>query len=581
MTIFQLPPEAKIHVSPRGAKYVYFDYPYWDKSKSYGKHQWLYIGKISSNDEFIPNDYYQALVAQGKHGKPNILPTKDERELLISQHKVISSGISSNQTTDKPINNTLVAADSSLYYGAIYLLERIGGSITGVIEDLSICFPEIYTKLLSIVFYLILESHSPLYRFNRWALDHKHPYGYPLSSQRISELIIDNISERQKQEFYKLQASRRIENDILAFDTTSVSSNSQLIKSVKYGRNKDDEHLPQINIAMLIGENSRLPVFYRMLPGNISDVSTIEKLIKDIEFLNIKDIKFVLDRGFYSSKNINLMYKHRHKFIISSRRNISIFKDFLLDAQKLFKDDKINYEFYDEKLNVYSKEYKIEWKYIEKNKYNQITNDEHRDLSVHIYYNESRGKDEKQKLYIEIKEVEYLLNNNQPLNEKQKNISKKYFISNNSLDSNKKVVINLDAVSEKNKDFGFFILITNYNISSHEVLSIYRNKDIIEKCFDNLKDRLELKRTEVHSDRALDNKLFILFIALIFISHIDKVMKINNLYKNRTMDQLLDDLDIIKICYTDSNNPSYTEITEKQRKLYEFFNIQPPAQPPA
>ncbi|MDR0548264.1 MAG: transposase, partial [Deltaproteobacteria bacterium] len=114
--------------------------------------------------------------------------------------------------------------------------------------------------------------------------------------------------------------------------------NSKSIKSSKYGRNKDKEHLRQINIAMLVGHKSRLPVYYRMLPGNISDVSTIQKLLFDVDYLNIKDISFIFDRGYYSADNIYLLYKYNHKFIISVRRNISIYKKIYLEA----KNDLVN-----------------------------------------------------------------------------------------------------------------------------------------------------------------------------------------------------------------------------------------------
>ena len=41
------------------------------------------------------------------------------------------------------------------------------------------------------------------------------------------------------------------------------------------------------------------------------------------------------------------------------------------------------------------------------------------------------------------------------------------------------------------------------------VLEIYRKKDMVEKTFDNLKERLEMKRTSVHSDRTLAGKFFV------------------------------------------------------------------------
>jgi transposase len=77
------------------------------------------------------------------------------------------------------------------------------------------------------------------------------------------------------------------------------------------------ESLPQINLAVVFGEESMLPVYYRKMPGNISDVSTIKKLLIDMDFLGLEKINFVLDRGFYSADNINSLYRMRHKLVMS------------------------------------------------------------------------------------------------------------------------------------------------------------------------------------------------------------------------------------------------------------------------
>jgi transposase len=92
-------------------------------------------------------------------------------------------------------------------------------------------------------------------------------------------------------------------------------------------------------------------------------------------------------------------------------------------------------------------------------------------------------------------------------------------ISDNVIES---MTIDREAVRGKSKDFGFFVLLTNNDLSAHEVLSIYSKKDIMKKVFDNLKDRLNFNRMEVHSDIAVNNKLFILFISLIYILYIKK-----------------------------------------------------------
>lgn len=67
---------------------------------------------------------------------------------------------------------------------------------------------------------------------------------------------------------------------------------------MRYGVNKEDDHLPQINLALLFGEEFNLPFYYRKLPGNITDVTMVKNLIADMSFLEYKKIKLVMDRGF-------------------------------------------------------------------------------------------------------------------------------------------------------------------------------------------------------------------------------------------------------------------------------------------
>lgn len=48
------------------------------------------------------------------------------------------------------------------------------------------------------------------------------------------------------------------------------------------GANKDHEPLPQINLALLFGEESNLPFYYRKLAGNIPDVKAVKNILADI-----------------------------------------------------------------------------------------------------------------------------------------------------------------------------------------------------------------------------------------------------------------------------------------------------------
>jgi hypothetical protein len=222
----------------RGVDYVYEDVPFWDKNKKGNRHKRNYIGKLGQGGVFIPNEKYYA-----------------------SQNKLVGIGV------------TVPAGTSArrAYFGATHLLDEIS-VVTGIEEDLQDCFPDSYKIMMSLAYYLVLESNSPMYRFRRWAFDHQHPCGECLCSQRISEMLQD-IPEQAKLEFFKRQSQRRQEKEYLAYDTTSVSSYSEHIKAVRYGKNKDNDDLPQVNMALVFGEESGMPVYYRILPGNITDVN--------------------------------------------------------------------------------------------------------------------------------------------------------------------------------------------------------------------------------------------------------------------------------------------------------------------
>lgn len=64
-----------------------------------------------------------------------------------------------------------------------------------------------------------------------------------------------------------------------------------------------------------------------------------------------------------------------------------------------------------------------------------------------------------------------------------------------------------------------------------EAIEIYRNKDLVEKAFGNLKQRLNFSHPGVSSDLSLDGKLFVEFIDIIFLSYIKKKMQDKNLFK--------------------------------------------------
>ena len=521
----------------KGVDYVYEDYPFWDKKTKQNRHKREYIGKLGQDGEFIPNKKYLAR---------------------------------QNEPAAKGVAEPTVTPARRVYFGATHLLDEIG-KITGVREDLQACFPSNYKALMSLAYYMVLESESPMYRFARWAYDHRHPWGETLTSQRISEALRD-IPEQAKLEFFRRQSQRRQEKEYLAYDTTSVSSYSEYIKAVRYGKNKDNDGLPQVNMALIFGEESCMPVYYRVLPGNITDVMTIRKLIKDINFLEIDKLKLVLDRGFYSADNINALYRAHHKFLIAVKINNGFISGFLGKAKAEMHD----FSHYDVEQEVYQWGSMEEWPYVQKDRYGGIALEEKRRIYVHIFYNGLRGEEEKARFNKSLANTETALRQGAELTESQKTLAGKYFIVKETPKRGIQVNYRDDAIKKQLSRFGYFALLSNEVKDPSAALEIYRKKDMVEKAFDNLKERLEMKRTTVHSDQTLAGKFFLQFLSLIYISYVHKHMRDNHLYRNYTMQSLFDSLDVIERFDYDNQRYHCSEITKKQLDTYAYFGASPP-----
>jgi len=147
-------------------------------------------------------------------------------------------------------------------------------------------------------------------------VSHAHPFEKPIQSQRVSELL-QQITENERQHFLSLWLKRLSESEVLCYDITSISSYATANEYIRYGYNRDKENLPQVNFAMLFGQQSGIPAYYRRTPGSITDVATLKNAINTLDFLGKTRLHFVLDRGFYSESNVDALLNKRYHFALA------------------------------------------------------------------------------------------------------------------------------------------------------------------------------------------------------------------------------------------------------------------------
>jgi len=516
-----------------GVTYVYESVSYWDKERGQPRNTRTCIGKLDiDTSKIIYNKRY--------------LEKQEEKNPQVGRKASLSH--------------------QRLFCGATYLFDQIVEHL-GVKEDLNKCFGELSNQILSIAYYLVLEDRASMSRFGKWARTHTHPFAKDIPSQRSSELFA-MISEDAKQKFFSLQIKRRVEQEYLAYDTTSISSYSQSLKQVKYGVNKDYDPLAQINLALLFGQSSRLPVSYRKLPGNISDVKTINKLLSDIEYLGIKRVKLVLDRGFYSQDNINALFKRHYKFLLSCKTSLRYVKHFWDEVSPTM----VTRSHYSVPHALYMRSTTIEWDYHYIKPRSKLRVKESRRLYLHLYYDDQRATDERIRFNKLLSQLEDELCNNQRQKSHEK-MYERYFTIRTTPKRGIQIIPNNEAIQEKEERMGYFSLISNKIKDPKEAIEIYRNKDVIEKAYNDLKNRLSMRRTSVSSEENLDGKLFVQFVALIIVSYIKQKMDKESLYENFTFQGLLDELDIIEKFTQPGKSSMIGEVTKKQKIIFEKLGV--------
>ena len=132
------------------------------------------------------------------------------------------------------------------------------------------------------------------------------------------------------------------------------------------------------------------------------------------------------------------------------------------------------------------------------------------------------------------------------------------------------------VIDEAKSNYGYFALISNEVKDPIEALAIYRNNDLAEKAFGDIKDRLGARRMLVSSESSLNGKLFVEFVALIFLSYIKKQMQDKELFKTYTITELLDELDAIERFQRLGRKIRFSEVTKKQEALFHYMEVKLP-----
>ena len=449
-------------------------------------------------------------------------------------------------------------------FGNIFLLEYLSEKL-GIDKILKKCFPENYNEIIAMAFYEVMEG-EPTYLFNYWLEENYMPDVRKMDSSATSKLCETlGKNELSRITFIESWIEHLKPIKALYFDITSISSYSTNISFIEWGYNRDKENLAQLNIGMVYCEGKKLPICYFLYPGSIVDVITLKNCQRYLNNFGLKDFLFVMDRGFFSTANILEMNNNKINFIQPLSFSLKKTKELIKKHKHELKHLNSAFSYNDEILNHIK---------------SSVCFDDY-NFDAHLFYNEKAEMDVRHNFLVKIFEIEKKLNNRKFINlkdwikYKNNNIIEKdrnFFKWNKSTGKVEKNIRNINAHLSRT---GYYVMATNKTeILRDEVLSHYRNKDLVEKVFDMLKNEKDGKRLRTHKDYTTIGKIFFMFISLIVSSEITKVMNQKELFKTFTVKELLYELRKIKINnIAKDGKPIVSEISKKQRKIFEDFGI--------
>ena len=88
------------------------------------------------------------------------------------------------------------------------------------------------------------------------------------------------------------------DENVLVYDITSLSSYAKGINWLEYGDDFRKLDLPQVNLGLVVSLDRRVPIYSKLFPGSVNDVSTLKDLVADVRELGVKECLFIPGSGF-------------------------------------------------------------------------------------------------------------------------------------------------------------------------------------------------------------------------------------------------------------------------------------------
>ncbi len=346
----------------------------------------------------------------------------------------------------------------------------------GVIEQVT---PEKdHDTFLSLLGYYILSGGARCHAKTWWEGNYASVL-FPnarLEGPRISEFLRDLGEEQTQRRFFK----QYIQTVLSGPGIHGILIDSEgLPNSIDMEVTQLSNHGGDINVETrliyICERNTGLPLYFRYISGNIVDFSTLATTIEELERAGLCTDFAILDAGYYSDGNINVLYEKNIAFVTRLKQNRVLYKELVAKHLACLQSSQNLVAFNKRFLFIKKAPCKLQGQ----------------DAFAYICKDPVMGMRETRN------KVPAALADGVPQQEVFDNILKA----------------------------GVFVIISSEDMSPDEILPLYYTRQQIEQVFDISKNYADILPLRVHSEETFRGHLFISFVAAIACHLLQKLFK--------------------------------------------------------
>lgn len=136
-----------------------------------------------------------------------------------------------------------------------------------------------------------------------------------LTSQRLSSFLASIGAPEKQMAFQKAYIKFVMEH--YSQDKNILIDSSGLPNNIHFPLTEKNVHngkvSNEIRLIFVVQKSTGLPLYYRTVPGNIVDVSTLSRIFLHLDSMGIDISSCIMDAGYNSGDNLDLFYDENHK----------------------------------------------------------------------------------------------------------------------------------------------------------------------------------------------------------------------------------------------------------------------------